>query len=180
MRFRTILRRKAIYVSMGIFSFLIGSCAKSPSAGGFQLDYDETILLDAEDLAEGGIGKAYEALLPKLRQYMAQPAAVKELLDNDTPRYAVQSGVKEFVIYAPELDETTGNSWGRAAAAFFTIVNDQLAETEYRFFAINGGNDLCGIFLTPAQAEASREALPNKSDWPYLPKDEHPWYGQHR
>ena len=34
----------------------------------YRLNYDEMIMLDAEDLAETGIGQAYTALLPKLRQ----------------------------------------------------------------------------------------------------------------
>jgi hypothetical protein len=63
--------------------------------------------------------------------------------------------------------------------AFFTIVNDQLARSHYRFYAINGGNDLFGVFLTPTLAEAAQKTLPNKSDWPYLPKDEPPWFGQY-
>ena len=33
----------------------------------FELDYDKLILLDAEDLAEGGIKQAYLNLLPQLK-----------------------------------------------------------------------------------------------------------------
>ena len=72
-----------------------------------------------------------------------------------------------------------GGSWGRAAVAFFTIINDQMASSQYRLYAINGGNDLGGMFLTAAQAEAAQKALPNKADWPYFPKDEPEWYGQY-
>jgi hypothetical protein len=54
-----------------------------------------------------------------------------------------------------------------------------LANSEYRFYAINGGNDLGGMFLMPAQAQAAQKALPNKRDWPYLPEDVPPWYGQY-
>ena len=143
------------------------------------LDYDQLILLDAEDLAEAGIREAYESLLPQLRKYVPQPAHVEEVLDNDAGRYAVKSGTREFVIYAPDLDDKGGESWGRATVAFFTIVNDQLANSQYRFYAINGGNDLGGMFLMPPQAAAAQRALPNKTDWPYLPKDEPDWYGQY-
>src|SRR5262249_9822494 len=145
----------------------------------FELDYDQMVFLDAEDLAEGGIGGAYQSLLPKLREYVAQPAKIQEVLDDEAPRYAVRFGEKEFLIYGPELDEGQGQSWGRATHAFFAIVNDQLTGSPYRFFAINGGNDLGGMFLTPAQVEASRKTLPRKLDWPYLPTAEHPWYGQY-
>jgi hypothetical protein len=145
----------------------------------FQFDYDQMAFLDAENLAEGGIGKAYEALLPRLRRYVNHPARLEEVVDDYAPRYAVRFGGREFVIYAPELEGELGESWGRATYAFFTILNEQLAGSEYRFFAINGGNDLGGLFLTPAQAEASRKTLSRKEDWPYLPTDEYPWYGQY-
>ena len=143
------------------------------------LDYDQMIFLDAEDLAEAGIREAYESLLPELRKYAPRPADVEEVTDNNAGRYTVKSGAKEFVIDAPELHDQGGESWGRATVAFFTIVNDQLASSEYRFYAINGGNNLGGMFLTPSQAEAAQKSLPNKKDWPYVPKDEPDWYGQY-
>jgi hypothetical protein len=146
----------------------------------FDLDYDQWIHLDAEDLAETGIAEAYEGLVPVLRKYVQQPAQVEEVIDNDAPRYSVKCGRRDFVIYAPELKEVSGNnSWGRATCAFFAIVNDQLANSAYRFYAINGGNDLGGMFLTPAQAKAAQKGLKRRQDWPYLPKDEGPWYGQY-
>src|SRR5204863_2266350 len=100
-------------------------------------------------------------------------------IDNDSPRYSVRCGDNEYAIYGPELDEADGNSWGRATFAFFRIVNERLARSEYRFYAINGGNDLGGMFLTPAQSLVSRESLPRPQDWPYVPTNESPWYGQH-
>lgn len=146
----------------------------------FELDYDQWIHLDAEYLAEAGIAEAYQSLLPELRKYVHEPAQLEELLDNDTPRYSVKCGELEFVICGPELAEGLGDhSWGRATYAFFTIVNDQLASSPYRFYAINGGNDLGGMFLTPEQAEAAQTGLPRKQDWPYLPTDEGGWYGQY-
>jgi hypothetical protein len=145
----------------------------------FTLDHDRWIHLDAEDLAETGIRKAYERLLPELRKYVPQPAPVEEIIDNDTPRYSVRCGSKEYAIYGPELDEADDNSWGHATFAFFHLVNGQLAGSEYRLYAINGGNELGGMFLTPAQARAAQDWLPKPRDWPYLPTDEPPWYGQY-
>jgi hypothetical protein len=107
------------------------------------------------------------------------PARIEEVIDDDTPRYSVRCGTRDYAIYGAEQDEENGNSWGRATFAFFSLVNDQLADSEYRFFAINGGNDLGGMFLTPAQARAAHDTLPNRKDWPYLPTDEPPWYGQY-
>jgi hypothetical protein len=71
----------------------------------FTLDYDRWIHLDAEDLAETGIREAYERLLPELRKHVPQPAQVEEVIDNDTPRYSVRCGTREYAIYGPELDE---------------------------------------------------------------------------
>ena len=48
----------------------------------FELDYDRWIPLDAESLAEKGIGSAYESLLPELRRYVAQPAPIEEMIDD--------------------------------------------------------------------------------------------------
>src|SRR5262249_21623357 len=144
----------------------------------FVLDYDRWIHLDAEDLAETGMREAYERLLPELRKYVPHPARIEEVIDNDTPRYSVRCVSREYAIYGAEQDDEDGYSWGRATFAFFSIVNDQLAASEYRFFAINGGNDLGGMFLTPAQARAAQETLPNRKDWPYLPPDEPPRDGE--
>jgi hypothetical protein len=145
----------------------------------FELDYNQWIHLDAEDLAEAGIGAAYNALLPVLRNYVPQPAPLEELLDEDAASYVVRCGAREFVIYDIGREDELNDSWANATVAFFTIVNDQLAASEYRFYAINGGNDLGGIFLTPAQAEAAQQGLPRRVDWPYLPKAEPPWFGQY-
>jgi hypothetical protein len=140
------------------------------------LNYDELIPLDAEALAETGLKAAYEELLPRLKKYVASPAPVSERIDHDAPSYAVTCLGTEYPIYA-EGDED--ESWGRATFALFDIVNRQLAKTPYRFFAVNGGNDLGGMFLTPAQAEAAKQSLPRKQDWPYLPNASKPWYGQY-
>lgn len=145
----------------------------------FSLDYDQLIILDAEALAETGIGEAYERLWPKLRQFTPQPALIEEVIDNDNPAYSVRYGDKEYAIYGSNLDEEQESSWGRATVAFFSIVNEQLIGTAYRFYAINGGNDLGGMFLTMDQAQESRATLPRPQDWPYFPLEEPPWYGQH-
>lgn len=145
----------------------------------FKLDYDNLIFLDAEDLAEGGIKAAYESLLPKLRELVPHATPIEEVIDDSTPSYAVRYGDRTFAIYAPELDDGDGRSWGRATQALFAIVNDQLRDSTHRLFAINGGNDLGGMLLTIAESEAARQSLPRKTDWPYLPDDNHPWYGQY-
>jgi hypothetical protein len=143
------------------------------------LDYNKMLLLDAEDLAEVGINEAYQSVVPVLGQYVPEPAQVQEVVNNDAPSYAVKCGDREFVIYSPALPNEEGQSWGRATHAFFKIINDQLTKSEYRLYAINGGNDLGGMFLTQPEWEAARKSLPRKEHWPYLPTPDHPWYGQY-
>ena len=145
----------------------------------FTLNYDDAIHLDAEALAEGGIAKGYESVLPVLRKFVKNMAKIEEDRDGDAPSYSVRCSGVEFEIYSPELDEEEGHSWGRATVALFSIVNAQLKDSSHRFYAINAGNDLVGMFLTPAQAKEAQSSLPNKSDWPYLPRDEEPHYGQY-
>jgi hypothetical protein len=145
----------------------------------YKLDYDQMALLDAEALAEGGIGEAYQSLLPKLRQYVSQPVDIEEVIDDNAPRYAVRCRDREYVIYSPDLEDEEGQSWGRATHALFSIVNDQLMNSQHRFYAINGGNDLGGMFLTPAEVEAAQKSLTGRTDWPYLPTLDDAWYGQH-
>jgi hypothetical protein len=98
----------------------------------FNLDYNKMLLQDAEDLAEAGIRKAYQSMLTILGQYVTKAAPVQEIVDNDAPSYVVRCGDLEYVIYSPVLPDEEGQSWGRAAYAFFKIINDQLANSEYR------------------------------------------------
>jgi len=143
-----------------------------------KLDYKKMLLLDAEYLAEAGIAQAYQPVREILSRFVAKPADVQEIVDNDKWSYTVRCGEQEYVIYSASLPDNEGQSWGRATHAFFKIVNDQLKKSDYRFYAINGGNDLGGMFLTEAECKAAQKSLPRKDDWPYLPTLEHPWYGQ--
>jgi hypothetical protein len=142
----------------------------------FALDYEKMLFLDAEELAEVGIKRAYDSMLDVFRRYAPDPAEVQELIDTDAPSYSVKCGGVEYVIYSPELPHDA--DWGRATYAFFKSVNDQLAKSDYSLYAINGGNDLGGMFLKASECDAARRSLPRREDWPYLPTLEHPWYGQ--
>jgi hypothetical protein len=144
----------------------------------FELDYSEMVFLDAEDLAEGGILSAYVKLLPTLRGYVMEPDEITEMMDDDAPSYSVRHRDVEYLIYGHDMTDSD-YSWGNATFAFFSIVNAQLGGSAYRFYAINGGNDLGGIFLKSEQCEVAKKSLKRKTDWPYLPTIEPPWYGQH-
>lgn len=115
-------------------------------------------------------------MLPTLRQYVSTPASVEEIDRPETDYYAVRSQGVEYVIYGPG-DSDTPPAWGRATFALFDIVNRQLQNAPRKFYAINGGNDLGGMFLTEAELRAARHALPNRRDWPYLPTNVAPNFG---
>lgn len=140
-----------------------------------EINYDLALMLDAEDLAEQGILEAYKQIAPRLAEYGVAAAPVVENDDSLANRYSVDFDGHRYVVYGPGV--AVDDAWGLAAHALFDIVNCQLASADVRFYAINGGNDLFGIFMTPEQAERARHALPRQSDWPYLPVPEPPWFG---
>ncbi|CAB3693112.1 hypothetical protein LMG3458_02236 [Achromobacter deleyi] len=133
------------------------------------LDYEKMILLDAENLAEQGIASAYEQLVPELGRYIDQPATLTEVLDDNAPTYKIQCDGQEYLIYSADEPDTEAASWARATYFFFLAVNRQLDGTGVQLYAINGGNELGALFLTPEEAAAAQRALPRQSDWPYLP-----------
>jgi len=156
-----------------LFAVALLGCSMS-----FELDYDQMVMLDAESLAETGIREAYEELQPTLARFVPNPAPIEEVEDSEQPAYAVRSQGVEYVVYRPGLSDSEGQAWGRATFAFFDIVNRQLAGSTHRFYAINGGNDLGGVFLTESKCDMARRSLPRRTDWPYIPTEEEPWFGQ--
>ncbi len=142
------------------------------------LSSDKLVMLDAEDLAEQGMGEAYRNLLPRLKQYVARPAQLEDVVDADLGSYAIRYNGQEHQIYSGENPESEHESWGRATYYFFKAINDQLAGSDVRFYALYGGNDLAGVFLAPAQQKIAAAALRRKTDRPYIPEQDGPWYGQ--
>lgn len=141
------------------------------------IDYDAALTLDAEDLAEQGIAAAYEELSTELSELGIEPASVSENVDAAAGAYAVQCGGTCYSIAG--LSIPASHSWGLATHALFDIVNRQLAGQRLALYALNGGNDLFGIFMTPDQATRAQRALPRKSDWPYIPTAEPDWFGMY-
>lgn len=139
------------------------------------LDYEQVVHLDAEDLAEQGIKAAYEDLLPQLQHYTEVPIEVTEEVDSDAGSYAVLAAGKRHEIWGPTIDSNDG--WARATVAFFEIVNANLGQSSRRLYALYGGNDLSGAFLTSEQYSMARQAIKNPSYFPYMPVMEPPHYG---
>jgi len=141
------------------------------------LDGKPMILLDAEDLAEQGIEVAYEKVLPTLRVHVPEPLLVTDVIGEANCSYAIRVGDELRTVYSPDIEGSESESWGRATFEFFRLVNLQLRDAPVRLYALHGGNDLCGVFLTPEEYEQARLQLARRSDWPYLPTDEAPAYG---
>jgi hypothetical protein len=139
------------------------------------LDYDQVVHLDAEDLAEQGIKAAYVDLNSLLQHYAPAPIEVIEDIDSDLGSYAVIAAGKRIEVWGPTLDPKDG--WARAAVAFFNIVNTNLGHSSHKFYALYGGNDLSGLFLTSEQYALARQTIKNSSHWPYMPVMEPPNYG---
>lgn len=150
----------------------------SPAVPVDPLDYDQAITLDAESLAEQGILSAYRELLPRLKKYAVAPLEVTEALDDDGLRYTVSAGGRQFVIWEV-LDGGKQNTdgWERATVAFFQIVNASLNASTHHFYALYGGNDLFGMFLTEDEFTAARQAIAKRSCWPWSPDDNLPHDG---
>jgi hypothetical protein len=139
------------------------------------LDYEQVVQLDAEDLAEQGILSAYETLLPRLKEYVSEPLEVTEEIDSDAARYAVRAAGQTYEIWEDGAKNSDG--WERATVAFFEVVNANLTSSRHKFYALYGGNDLSGIFLTEEEFTAARRAIAKRSNWPWVPVNEPPHYG---
>jgi hypothetical protein len=140
-------------------------------------DVDDVILLDAEDLAKQGILEAYEQLHPQLRQYEASNVDIVEEFDDDDDdddTYTVFADGKRYDIRGNGVE---GDPWALATVAFFEIVNGSLAGSSHRFYALYGGNDLAGIFLTDEQFAVARESIGRHTHWPWIPVNHPPDYG---
>jgi hypothetical protein len=144
-----------------------------------ELDYSRAIQLDAEALAEQGMAEGYANLQSALRTYGVVPLVLSEKLEPEKGIYTVTAGGHTQRIFPSPLGGGEYESWGVATAAFFEIVNRQLVNASVRFYALNSGNDLMGIFLTESQAAMARKSLKRRSDWPYLPTMQAPWFGQY-
>jgi len=167
--------RHIIHRIKALFGFEAARPGTTPPAN--PLDYDQIIHLDAESLAEQGILAAYTNLSVHLAPYAPTPLEVTEVMDSDGLGYTVHAGEQRFVIWEVNNGAQNDDGWERATVAFFQIVNARLGNSSHRFYALNGGNDLFGIFLTEEEFAAARLAIPKRSDWPWMPDSAQPHDG---
>jgi hypothetical protein len=132
---------------------------------------------DAEDLAEGGIGEFLEELRPHLVERGVDFGEVEDVVDEDTLAYDVRVGDEVHTIYGPDAAQAEmARVWGIAWVRGFEILNGLLERAGSRERAYTMPEwDVW--FLTPEQFDAVRAAVEEPRSRPYLPVDEHPWYG---
>ena len=68
----------------------------------FDIDYDKAIGLDAEDLAEGGIKRAYDGMRVELSKYLPKIDEIEEEIVDHAPYYTVRCAGVEYVLYSPD------------------------------------------------------------------------------
>ena len=139
-----------------------------------ELNYDHAILLDAEDLAEGGINEAIEAIQVDLNR-LKIPVKLSAVKETHGEIGSIEYKSKTIVIYDSKK-ENNDHLWALATYALFFIVNDQLANSGFKLYAVNGGNDLVGFLLKDNEYRAAIK-VPDIDNRPYLPSDKPPMFG---
>ncbi len=142
-------------------------------------------MADAEDLAEGGIGRFLQEISPFLAlQGVALPEIEEEMSEEG---YVVRVGGADYQIYdAADMErdasgEESGLIWGLSMVHGFRIADELLAAagSAERAYAVNGGNDLFVLFLTPELHRVIMEHPDaSRCDGPYVPHEEYPLFGQ--
>ncbi len=140
--------------------------------------------VDAENLSEGGVAKFLREIKPFLERLNMTFSVSNNWGNHD---YTVTLNRDERLIWSlaefeQERNGRPGLTWGLTTVRTFGLVNEMLetAQTDERLYAVDGGNDLRAIFLTPKL----KEAIWAFSDFPvlelpYIPKfDEEGWFGQ--
>lgn len=150
-----------------------GSVARQ--AGGDPIPYDEVLNLDAETLAEVGIVQVYDEIEPVIASHGGTPDSFREIVDEQSGSYAIEHRGVVYPVSGGDIGVAQG--WGNAAAVFFEIVNRQMEGSEYRFYALDHGNGLQGVFLTDQQFAAARAFHRKGVNVPFVPTREPPMFG---
>lgn len=142
------------------------------------------IHLDAKVLCKFGMSGVYDLLIPKMKKLGIKPLQLKDHFNANGAFHSVSVDGKLIIVFdieESEEDDEEGRKelwWSRATPIFFQLVNFQLESISVRFYALYGGNDLHGIFLTQAEFEEMAEGAERPDDRPYIPNDIPPWFGQ--
>ena len=117
--------------------------------------------LDAENLAEGGMIAALFDIGTKLTVRSVLIERLEEQFDEE--RHSLIVNDSTFVVRADE------DRWLAATVAFFEALNFLLRENRSgeRAYALYGGNDLHGVFLTPMMLDVIKTHTNNEKEQPY-------------
>lgn len=133
-----------------------------------------SVHLDAEDLAEGGLGDGLLRIgaLARNRGLRLDSFATLSV----EPAYVVSLNGRDYTAYDGMEAQDTATSWPLATETFFRMINDGLSvHTKDRAFALYRGNDLAVIFLDPSLVPLF-DAMPVE-ERPYTPTRKGPFYG---
>lgn len=172
----------------GLSSEEISDCERDLQSLGWAGIFSNSYRLyaaDAEDLAEGGITDFVSTISGFLTNEGIQLPRIESDFTPDGYKVAIGNELVEIYGLSDlerDADGTeSGLVWGLAAARAFRLVNQLLiaANSPERMYAVNGGNDLYGFFLTE---ELRRLIMDHPqavaSDGPYIVSEEYPSFGQ--
>ncbi|MEA3264809.1 MAG: hypothetical protein U9R07_15145 [Pseudomonadota bacterium] len=156
------------------------SVSPAKHVGSDPIDYDASIHLDAESLAEMGMKDAYEELQRQSGDIGVEWAPMREKWDGQNagydggPNYRVEVNGKVYPVFG---SPPAKDAWAGAAATFFQVVNSQLSGRNFKFYAINSGNDLLAVRLTNEEFQRAQIFHKGSPYAPYLPNYDAPNYG---
>jgi len=127
---------------------------------------DRMFMLDAESLAEGGIAEALAEVYEEHEDKFKGALECEEVWGDEEESYSLEWGKHRFEVYGPSDPESHEKSWERATVAAFSVLNTYVKKP-WKVYAVGGGEDLWGIFLTP-QEHARILANPEYPDKPTL------------
>lgn len=142
----------------------------APAIPSHNVGIENSIALNAEQLANCGIAQAYRKITPALVQLVSGATPLREQIDGYDSSYSVHAGETTYRIDGPDVRESNVEAWRRATFAIFDIVNRQLVHSDTGFYAVGQGGGLAGVFLTLPEFEEAKNLLSN-DDRPYLPID---------
>ena len=139
---------------------------------------------DAEDLAEWGVASFLKDIQPFLEKQGIRLESIEESDIED--HYKIMVNGRTHLIWSRKemkIDingEQRGLLWGLAPSRCFSIVNQLLieADSNERIYAVNGGNDLDGFFLTEEQYRLiCQHPSADPGYGPYVITEEYPNHG---
>jgi hypothetical protein len=134
-------------------------------------------ILDPEDMAEGGLGRALLALGTAAERRGVNLRDFRQDLDGED--YTLVFNGKTYKVCSRQDLREERDTWGLAVVTLCEMVNDNLHRSCRDLLHFwGGGNDGFFAFLPPGTAEWFRVDGTRPSDWPFVPRRDLPGFGQ--